>query len=264
MTLAPELMIAIEAGIRSGKSILRQHRPAPAFMGGEDEHIVVSSLGRMSHDIISRTLSVTGLPLLSGLDDPVPYDERSGWQQYWLVDPLDGMDEFLAGKSDCSINIAFIDRHEPVLGVIYAPIQDELFYASKESGAFRVTGAGSTMASTTYLSPVLSGFVEEENKVIRVLVDSNRFDEMSMRYIDELRQDYSGIRVMEKYSSLKFCMIAAGEADMYPCFHETMEWNTAAGHALLNATGRKIVDVHTGKELSYNKQHQFNPFFVVQ
>lgn len=262
--MTPELAVAIEACMKAGRAIAKHDRRVPVLVDGSDDMPAPDEAGMESHDQITRTLLVTGLPILSEYSVPVPYEVRSGWLQFWLVSPLDGVEEFLGDSGEYTVSVALIEGHETVLGVIYAPAKDELFCASRETGAFRIRGASRKLATSTRLFRSSRNGLISGARSCRILVSRSRNDEMVLKYLHETGKGYINLDIVPKGGALKFCLIATGDADLYPRLDATLEWETAAGHAILRAVGKSVVDVRTGQELTYNKPDMINPCFIAQ
>jgi len=177
-------------------------------------------------------------PQLSEEGAAIAFDERGNWNEYWLIDPLDGTREFVKKNDQFTINIALIQNHEPVLGVVYAPVLDTLWFAGRDIGAFREVGNDAPQAITVSAAHTAKP---------RVLVSrSHRSPE-----IDDLLSRMPDYEPVSMGSSLKFCVIAEGTADFYPRLGPTSEWDTAAGHAVLAIAGGQVTDVE-GTPLRYN------------
>ncbi len=175
-----------------------------------------------------------------------------GQEHFWLIDPLDGTREFVAGSPDYTVNIALVKNQVPVLGVIYAPAHGEMYSAYGEGTAMRwLEDTGNEKSIRVRKAP--------RNGLI-VMTSKNRAGEEINQYLEEQKVE----KIIRKGSSLKICAVAAGKADLYPGFGETCEWDTAAGHAILKAAGGSIVDFETGAELTYgDKASGFsNPKFL--
>ncbi|GAB3680880.1 3'(2'),5'-bisphosphate nucleotidase CysQ [Salinisphaera aquimarina] len=169
----------------------------------------------------------------------IAFEERGTWNEYWLIDPLDGTREFVKKNDQFTINIALIRDHEPVLGVVYAPVLDTIWFAAREIGAFRQVGEDAPQAIHS---------ADAHTAKPRVLVSrSHRSPE-----IDALLARMPDYEPVSMGSSLKFCVIAEGSADFYPRLGPTSEWDTAAGHAVLAVAGGDVIDVH-GQHLRYNE-----------
>ena len=170
--------------------------------------------------------------------------------RFWLVDPLDGTREFLAGNGEFTVNIALIDQHLPVLGTVYLPAQRRLYYASGPGEAFLEAGDGAARPLAVRPAPA-AGLV--------VMASRSHGNPRTDAYIAKL----DVARLARAGSSLKFCLIAAAEADHYPRLGPTMEWDTAAGHAVLRAAGGSVRTLD-GAELGYGKPGFKNPEFVAR
>jgi 3'(2'), 5'-bisphosphate nucleotidase len=183
------------------------------------------------------------------------YEVRRQWREFWLVDPLDGTKEFVKRNGQFTVNIAFIREGRPVAGVVYAPALERLYYALEGQGAFLVAGG----AAPFRMKPA------RKNNGGRLVIAgslSHPTPEMDA-FVAEQRRKYKEVEFLPMGSSLKICLVAEGAADLYPRFGPTMEWDTAAAHAVAREAGRKVVTHGTTQELAYNKQNLLNGWFVV-
>ena len=201
--------------------------------------IIASRLGEMYPDI----------PILSEEGKSIPYHERKEWRSYWCVDPIDGTKEFIKKNDEFTVNIALIQEGEPILGVVYAPAVDELYYAKKGSGAF-LNGKPLPLER------------KKEKNVLKVVASKSHLSEETQAFIDAL--DADEIEQVSRGSSLKLCMVASGEADIYPRLAPTMEWDTAAADAIVRESGKMTYIFDEEKPLQYNKENLLNPWFVVK
>jgi 3'(2'), 5'-bisphosphate nucleotidase len=207
---------------------------------------------KSSHDIITGHLKKHyPYPVLSEEGRDIPYEERRGWDQFWLVDPLDGTKEFIKKHGDFTVNIALIHRGRPVLGVIFIPATGVFYHAVKGEGSFKIENG------ETERLPLRAGrdrltIVGSRSHVTKELED----------YIKAMRNTYGEIDAISIGSSLKFCMVAEGKADVYPRLGPTMEWDTAAGQIIVEEAGGQVVEFETREPLRYNKQNLLNPFFL--
>ncbi len=263
--MTPELIVAIEACLKAGQAILSHDCCNVSILEDEtDDGLFSEEANIETYRLIEHNLSVTGLPVIGEYSQSVPYDVRSSWRQFWLVAPFGGDDESLHGAGECTVNVALIEGHEPVLGVIYAPATDELYCGSRESGAYRVRNASSTFAQTTRLLPTFGKQNLPGPCVSRLIVSHNQLDERMRFYIEELSAHYADIELVQNAGTLNFGMVASGEADLYPRLDSTCEWETAAGHAILKSAGKSLFDIVSGSELVYNKPDLVNPFFIAR
>ncbi len=201
-----------------------------------------------SHHIISEGLKSTGWPVLSEESADIPFEERRSWGRYWLVDPLDGTKEFVKKTGEFTVNIALIENGFPILGVVYAPAIKRLYYAEAGAGAFAdIDGKPSKIS--------ISRFDEGE---VRVVASKSHRGEKLDGFLEKIGEH----REVSMGSSLKFCLVAEGSADLYPRLGPTMEWDTAAAQCVVEEAGGRVTDL-LGKRLSYNKQDLHNPEFMV-
>jgi 3'(2'), 5'-bisphosphate nucleotidase len=211
----------------------------------------VTQADRVAHDYITAGLAklTPQWPVLSEESTDIPYVERAGWERYWLVDPLDGTKEFLAHTDDFTVNIALIERHQSVLGVVYAPVTGESYYAQRGKGAYKQLLDGTTQPIHT----------QPRSNTVRIL-SSRRHGLDALRPMLVQIPDYE---ILYMGSSLKFCKLAEGAADIYPRLGLTSEWDTAAAQCIVEAAGGCIIDLH-GLPLRYNTGDSIqNPYFLV-
>src|SRR5690606_4171870 len=202
-----------------------------------------------AHHLIVKALTALTpeLPILSEEAADISWDIRKNWQRYWLVDPLDGTKEFIKRNGEFTVNIALIEHGEPVLGVIHAPVLNKTYYASKGEGTFVKTSAGVTPAKVSIPS-----------EVIRVVGSRSHPSPDLAGYLAQLAQH----EMVPVGSSLKFCLVAEGAADVYPRFGPTMQWDTGAGHIIALEAGASVrFDGITRKV--YQRESLLNPNFMV-
>ena len=212
-----------------------------------------------AHRVIVARLSerYPDIPILSeesGEHDA--YERRKEWDRFWLVDPLDGTKEFIKRNGQFTVNIALIEDGRPRAGVVYAPALDLLYWGEVEQGAFKKEAGGSAVA----LGPPTH---KPREKLIIAGSLSHPTPEMDA-FLDEQHALYKEVEFVAMGSSLKLCMVADGSADVYPRFGPTMEWDTAAAHAVVNAAGRKVLRHGSDEELRYNKPDLHNDWFLVR
>lgn len=209
-----------------------------------------------SHQIIMDGLGglAPRLPILSEESANIPYSERAGWQTYWLVDPLDGTREFVKRRTDFTVNIALIHGGRPVLGVVYVPVRDRTYFAARGLGAYRQDGSDQESAVAIHVNDRADG-------PLKVLGSRSHASGLLDDYLARARPDIGAYELVTIGSSLKFCLVAEGAADLYPRFGPTSEWDTAAAHAVVIEAGGEVTDMDLD-ELEYNrKESLLNPFF---
>jgi 3'(2'), 5'-bisphosphate nucleotidase len=200
--------------------------------------VIVEGLRNLSHDI----------PVLSEEGAAIPWSEREHWRRFWLIDPIDGTRDFTQRTGEFTVNIALIEDGEPILGLVTtAPALKEAYWGLKGEGAYKRDRTGQVRR--------ISVAVPGETK--RVVASKNHLNDETKAFIDKL-----GVHVLvQAGSSLKFCKIAEGHADIYPRLGPTCEWDTGAAHAVLAAAGGKV-ETLDGSPLRYGKEDVLNPFFV--
>ena len=205
-----------------------------------------------SNEIICQALNFfyPNIPILSEENKQVPYIERKEWEYFWIIDPIDGTKEFIKKNGEFTVNIALIYNGKPIIGVVYAPVLDEIYYAKEGEGAFK---------NSEKLPLTINSNPKEK---LFVVASKSHLSEETQSFIDNL--DSKSIEQVSKGSSLKLCMVAEGIADIYPRLAPTMEWDTGAAHAIVLESGKKVVAFETGEELSYNKENLLNPWFIVK
>ncbi|QUM87302.1 3'(2'),5'-bisphosphate nucleotidase CysQ [Moritella sp. 28] len=217
----------------------------------KDDNSPVTEADIAANDIIvASLLTITpDIPILSEEGANIPWDERKQWQTFWLVDPLDGTKEFIKRNGEFTVNIALIHNQQPILGVVYAPVLDKLYYTNTD-GAFLLHG-GETVK--------LAALPVPNHETVKVVGSRSHASPEMALYLAR----YKETDIIPVGSSLKFCLIAEGSAHCYPRLGPTCWWDTGAGHAVACAAGAKVVQLD-GSPLLYNHQESvLNPFFVV-
>ena len=188
-------------------------------------------------------------PVLSEESREIPFDQRNSWRYFWLVDPLDGTKEFLCRNGEFTVNIALLDSNTPILGVVYAPAIDKMYFAAQGAGAWKADGEAVLPIKTA----------SAVNGAMRVVV--SRSHGSGEESLDRFTGGAKNCEFISMGSSLKFCLVAEGAADIYPRTGPTMEWDTAAAHCILEQAGGAVTDL-SGAALKYNKPELLNSSFV--
>lgn len=250
--------IALEAG----KVIMEIYQKDFA-VAYKDDKSPLTEADTKSNEIICNKLAALypEIPIMSEENKEVPYDERKAWEYYWCIDPIDGTKEFIKKNDEFTINIALINKNEPVLGVVYAPAIDEIYSAKKGKGAYK---NGQRL-------PLVTNDTPEEK--LNVVASKSHLSSETQELIDDLALSTEHLALVSKGSSLKLCMVASGEADIYPRLAPTMEWDTAAADAVVREAGKMTYQYHpksdtqhltSDKPVVYNKENLLNPWFVVK
>lgn len=193
-------------------------------------------------------------------DTLIVTEEQAGSHQrrasnFLIVDPLDGTKEFVNRRGDFTVNIAYVENGQPTRGVVYAPAKGRMFFTRADGKSVEETGP---MLADTLGDCVEINVKVPDNSALLVVASKSHRDAATDAYISKYETSDS----RSAGSSLKFCLVATGEADIYPRLGRTMEWDTAAGHAVLNGAGGRVVRFEDHSELSYGKPGYENPFFI--
>ena len=264
------LIAAAIAAIKAGGAILDVYRSAFSVEQKADGSPLTLA-DRTAHEIISDhilNLKDFSVPLLSEEGRDIPYKERTTWDYYWLVDPLDGTKEFVSRNGEFTVNIALVQKDRPVMGVVLVPTKDVLYFAAEGIGSFRLTAASKTADVTSFKDLKAAAerlpLPETGDRIFTVIASRSHLSEETETFIDGLNKEHGEIRLLSAGSSKKFCLIAEGSADIYPRFGPTMEWDTAAGQAIVEQAGGSVLQYGTGEPLKYNKENLLNPWFIVR
>jgi 3'(2'), 5'-bisphosphate nucleotidase len=242
----------IDVARRAGAEILEVYESGDIAVADKSDASPLTQADVRAHQTIVEALHALtpDWPVLSEESASVDFTERAQWSRYWLVDPLDGTKEFLSHNGEFTVNIALIDGHDPVLGVVYAPARGLLYYGIPGAGAFRARAD----------EPASAIVVQRHSAApIRIVGSrSHRGDSL-----DALLSHLASHELIAVGSSLKLCMVAEGSADLYPRLGPTSEWDTAAAHAVVLAAGGFVTTTH-GLPLIYNSRPELlNPHFLV-
>ena len=249
-----ELEVIKKLAILAGRAILDVYN-TDFSVDYKDDNSPLTKADRLSHDIIIEGLAgaFSDIPVISEeAGQQEDYKTRAKWSSFWLVDPLDGTKEFIKKNGEFTVNIALIEDSYPVMGVIYVPVTGVLYYASRGGGAWRRTPgvSGDEQIHAKQIVP---------DKPMVVVQSRSHPSEELERYLETFSID----SVVSAGSSLKFCLVAEGRAHIYPRLGPTMEWDTAAGQAIVEEAGGRVLDMD-GRRFSYNKESLKNSYFIVE
>jgi 3'(2'), 5'-bisphosphate nucleotidase len=253
---------AIAAAVSGSKQILEIYRQEFDVEFKEDKSPLTLA-DRNAHEAICNLLKVTGLPILSEEGKHIPYEIRKHWDRFWLVDPLDGTKEFIKRNDEFTVNIALISRQRAVMGVILVPVSGLLYFASRSAGAFKITLGGiNDLNLENLMKNAASMPLPGSSPKVTVVGSRSHLSPETADYIRNLQKTQPDLEFISIGSSLKMCLVAEGKAHLYPRFGPTMEWDTAAGQAIVEIAGGKVVQSATGEAVLYNKPDLLNPWFV--
>jgi len=255
---------ALNTALKAGTAILEVYEMSDQGISLKEDLSPITLADRRSDTIIKNMLRTTDIPVFTEESSNVPYEIRKTWDQYWLVDPLDGTKEFIHHYDEFTVNIALIEEGVPVFGVIYVPVYRQLYFAIKERGAYRIENIIETFSDNTELSNILDHAIRLPDRThagIHVVVSRSHMSSETKAYIGEKLGD-EPFKIVSAGSSLKFCRVAEGEADLYPRLGPTMEWDIAAGIVIVTEAGGTVRQ-YDGKPLLFNRENLLNPWFVV-
>ena len=256
------LKIAINSSIEGGHAIMEVYASDFQIEKKEDQSPLTLA-DKSCNAVIEKLLFNTKIPVLSEEGAKIPFSERKDWEYFWLVDPLDGTKEFVKRNGEFTVNIAMIHKGNPIMGVIYVPVKEELYFALEGLGSFKAC-RGTVISNLDDLVSVSDKLPVNYKRNNYVLVGSrSHMSKETEEFFKEKKKQYGKVEVIAVGSSLKICMVAEGKADSYPRYAPTMEWDTAAGHAIAKMAGFSVLQYNTKKEVVYNKEELLNPWFLV-
>ncbi|MFZ0240213.1 MAG: 3'(2'),5'-bisphosphate nucleotidase CysQ [Desulfobacterales bacterium] len=272
------LVQAVEAALRAGQ-VIREVYQSEFAVEHKADNSPLTRADRLSHELLTAALKYAGIPILSEEGREIPYKDRKGWERLWIIDPLDGTKEFVKRNDEFTVNIALIEYGQPKIGVVYAPVLDRLYFASRKLGAHKIdrppvpAGSGGADGNSrdegASLESLLQGAVQlpiagRPLKPFVIVGSRSHANPDLEKLVEQKRREHGEVQLMTAGSSLKICMVAEGSADLYPRLGPTCEWDTAAGQAVAESAGAKLLDYKTGAPLTYNRPDLINPWFVVR
>ena len=266
------ILTTILAAKRAGEAILEVY-DSDFAVELKDDKSPLTLADKRSHEIIEKVLKQTvtvnnsTVPILSEEGKETPYDEREKWEYFWLVDPLDGTKEFVKRNGEFTVNIALIHKHKPVLGIIYIPVKDVFYFAAINVGTYKLENSGIVTDDLSIEELIDKSqrlpLVSNNKTTLTVIGSRSHTSEEFTEFVRRLNEKHENVEFISSGSSLKLCLVAEGKADVYPRFGPTMEWDTAAGQAIVEQAKGTVMETETNKPLTYNKNNLLNPFFIV-
>ena len=266
------ILATLRAAKRAGEAILEVY-DSDFAVEQKDDKSPLTLADKKSHEtiagVLEQTITVNNstVPILSEEGRDIPYDERKKWEYFWLIDPLDGTKEFVKTNGEFTVNIALIHKHKPVLGIIYIPVKDVFYFAAINFGTYKLENS-KTITDDLSIEALISKSqrlpLNNNNKTSLTVIGSrSHTSEEFSEFVKRLEAKYGNVEFISSGSSLKLCIVAEGKADVYPRFGPTMEWDTAAGQAIVEQADGSVMDIQTREPLRYNKDNLLNPFFIV-
>ena len=223
----------------------------------KDDNSPLTKADLLSNDVITKGLQTLApdIPILSEESKKTEYSERSGWSRFWLVDPIDGTKEFIKRNGEFTVNIALVEGGKPIMGVVHAPARTTTYWGAEGAGAFKQNGDATA-------EPMKVSQTHEGLDAVTVVASRSHAGPETVAFLEKLEAATGALNKVSAGSSLKLCLVASGEAQLYPRFGPTMEWDTAAAHAVVLQAGGTVCNME-GEPLLYNKENLLNPYFVV-
>lgn len=258
--------LAIRSAVEAGKAILTIYdQEGEIEILTKEDKSPLTQADQASNAIINKHLQTTDVPVISEENRQTEYGVRKNWDACWIVDPLDGTKEFIKRNGEFTVNIALCRQGAPVFGVIYVPVSRELYYGDVRLGKSykNILNDRHDLGIPLFQAADEIRPASANVALIRVVGSRSHMNPETEQYIDSLKNSFEQIEIVSKGSSLKFCLVAEGKADVYPRYAPTMEWDTAAGSAIVEAVGLQVISRETDKPLRYNKENLLNPYFLV-
>ena len=245
------LEIAKKAAVKAGEKILQIYGEDFSVSYKEDKSPLTIA-DQQANKIIESYLLKTRIPILSEEGKLTDYKDRKNWKLLWIVDPLDGTKEFVKRNGEFTVNIALVKNGKPILGVIFVPVKGWLYYGSSD-GSYREFDEKKVKLP-----------MHNKSSNFKVVGSRSHQSPETKEYFDDIRKRKKNVEIVSMGSSIKICLVAEGSADVYPRFAPTMEWDTAAGHAIAKYAGKMLIDFKTKQEMVYNRERLTNNWFIVE
>jgi len=248
------LLKVCNIAIKAGEEILKYYTE-DIHVTHKDDSSPLTKADLASNKIIMNALQQldSTIPILSE-ESLVEWKERKNWTKYWLVDPLDGTKEFIKQNGEFTVNIALIENNKPILGVIFTPVKFDLYFAQKNYGSYKINSSSKLIN----LKEAVKIFVANQSSIKRIIGSRSHSNQTFDSWVN---QNFPNSEIVQAGSSLKFCLVAEGAADIYPRFGPTSEWDIAAGHIIVNEAGGRV-NTFENTEINYNqKEDLLNPQF---
>ena len=260
------LETAIKAAIEAGKEIIKVYETADFDVDMKSDNSPLTTADIKANAKIVAHLNETDINILSEEGKHEDFNIRKDWSELWIVDPLDGTKEFIKRNGEFTVNIALIENGTPVLGVIYVPVKDKLYFGETTIGSYVVENAQSVIGEQ------LNAYMDKSKKMpsqalpetYTIVASRSHLSPETEAFFNSKKAEHKNVDTVSMGSSLKICLVAEGVAHVYPRYAPTMEWDTAAGHAIAIGAGKNLYDYETGKPMVYNREKLLNNWFLVK
>ncbi|WP_107841038.1 3'(2'),5'-bisphosphate nucleotidase CysQ [Metasolibacillus meyeri] len=264
-----QILEPIHIAFKAGQEILNVYNSETVRVELKHDESPLTIADKKAHHVIYTQLvnNYPHIPVISEEGELLDYAERSKWNAVWLVDPLDGTKEFIKRNGEFTVNIGLIENGTPVLGVIYCPVLDTMYFASSEIGSYKLTNCTENLqkiaSENTLLTIARKLPFETTRESFAIAVSRSHFSGETEAYIQKMRVQHPHVELITSGSSIKMCLVAEGKVNVYPRLSYSMEWDTAAGEAIVKYSGGQVLDASTNEPMLYNKKHLKNPFHIV-
>lgn len=254
---------AIKASLKAGEAIMKVYTSNDFDVEIKNDDSPLTRADKNANTEINTIIEPLGIPIISEENKQIDYEERKNWKQCWIVDPVDGTKEFIKRNGEFTVNIALVENGVPIMGVIYVPVSKTLYYTSDNcEKAFKaILDSHNESIEDVLYKAVEINAISDKNKA-RIVGSRSHLNDETKAFISEIEKNEE-VEIVSKGSSLKFCLVAEGKADIYPRYAPTMEWDTAAGQAICMAAGVSVNALPENTPLLYNKENLLNPWFLV-
>ncbi len=260
------LETAIFAAIEAGNAIMTVYNNYSYSVDFKSDDSPLTTADKNAHQIIHQILATTKIPILSEEGENIPYNTRKNWDLLWIVDPLDGTKEFIKHNGEFTVNIALIKNQRPIMGIVFCPPLKTIYFASLHlKGSFKAVLGDDPSDNVPELIANASRLpLLQSSGVLTIVASRSHLNDETIDFISKLKNNCEEVNLVSKGSSLKFCLVAEGAADIYPRFAPTCEWDTAAAQAIVEYAGGNVFISTTNEPLVYNKPNLLNPSFIVR
>ena len=256
------LNLAINAAIDAGKRIMEIYDTEDFNVEIKADDSPLTKADREANTVIMKFLEQSKLPIISEENKQTDYDTRKLWNSCWIVDPLDGTKEFIKRNGEFTVNIALIENKIPTLGVIYVPVTKVLYFTNNSKSYKIALSDLSVSVEDIIIKSTQIKVALPVTEPVKIVGSRSHLNEDTQNFIDSIKNEKE-VEIVSKGSSLKFCLVAEGTAHYYPRFAPTMEWDTAAGQAICQSAGARVINQETQEPLLYNRENLLNPYFLV-
>lgn len=263
------LKLAINAAFKAGEEILKIYS-TDFYVETKSDNTPVTLADRASGECITKILAVSDIPVISEEEEILDYSIRKTWPRVWIVDPLDGTKEYVKRNGEFAVNIALVENNKPVIGIIYAPVIKDIYFAYAGGGSFKITQHDMIVELTKKnITEHLFEFAkklpaQKLPKTYTVVGSRSHLSRDINAHVDKLRVLYGDVDMISVGSSIKQCWVAEGKAHEYLRYGITMEWDTAAGQCILEEAGCQLIDLETELPMVYNRENMHNNYFIAK